>query len=41
MVEDGMLTDSIERRNVHATNEGYDADDGLQPESLSPLAGCR
>jgi MobA-like NTP transferase domain len=37
MVEDGVLTDIIERRNVHATNEGYDADDGLQPESLSPL----
>jgi hypothetical protein len=37
MVEDGVLTDIIERRNVHATNEGYDADDGLEPETLSPL----
>jgi hypothetical protein len=36
-VEDGHLVDITERRNVHATVEGYDADDGLDPESLSPL----
>jgi hypothetical protein len=37
MVEDGRLTEIVERRNVHATLEGYDADDGLEPVSLSPL----
>ena len=38
MVEDGRLTEIVERRNVHSTLEGYDADDGLEPVSLSPLA---
>jgi hypothetical protein len=38
MVEDGRLTEIVERRNVHATLEGYEADDGLEPVSLSPLA---
>jgi hypothetical protein len=38
MVDDGTLTGIVERRNVHATLEGYDADDGLEPVSLSPLA---
>jgi hypothetical protein len=38
MVDDGVLTGIVERRNVHATLEGYDADDGLEPVSLSPLA---
>lgn len=38
IVDDGMLTGIVERRNVHATLEGYDADDGLEPVSLSPLA---
>jgi hypothetical protein len=38
MVEEGRLTEIVERRNVHATLEGYDADDGLEPVSLSPLA---
>ena len=37
-VDDGRLTDIVERRNVHATLDGYDADDGLEPVSLSPLA---
>jgi hypothetical protein len=37
-VVNGHLTDIIERRNVHTTLEGYDADDGLEPQSLSPLA---
>ena len=37
MVEEGRLTEIVERRNVHATLEGYDADDGLEPASLSPL----
>jgi hypothetical protein len=37
MVEDGRLTEIVERRNVHSTLEGYDADDGLEPVSLSPL----
>ena len=36
-VEDGRLTEIVERRNVHSTLEGYDADDGLEPVSLSPL----
>lgn len=36
--EAGRLTEIIERRNVHSTIEGYDADDGLEPVSLSPLA---
>ena len=36
-VVNGHLTDIIERRNVHTTLEGYDADDGLEPRSLSPL----
>ncbi len=36
--DDGRLTDIVERRNVHATTDGYDADDGLEPVSLSPLA---
>ncbi len=35
--DDGVLTGIVERRNVHATLEGYDADDGLEPVSLSPL----
>ena len=35
--ENGVLTGIVERRNVHATLEGYDADDGLEPVSLSPL----
>jgi len=38
MVEEGKLTEIVERRNVHATLEGYEADDGLEPVSLSPLA---
>jgi hypothetical protein len=38
IVEDGRLAEIVERRNVHATLEGYDADDGLEPVSLSPLA---
>ncbi len=38
MVVDGVLTEIVERRNVHSTLEGYDADDGLEPVSLSPLA---
>ena len=38
VVEDSHLVDIIERRNVHATLEGYEADDGLEPVSLSPLA---
>ena len=38
MVEGGRLTEIVERRNVHSTLEGYDADDGLEPVSLSPLA---
>ena len=38
MVEDGRLTEIVERRNVHSTLEGYDADDCLEPVSLSPLA---
>jgi hypothetical protein len=38
MVEDGHLTAIVERRDVHSTLEGYDADDGLEPVSLSPLA---
>ena len=37
IVDDGVLTEIVERRNVHATLEGYDADDGLEPVSLSPL----
>ena len=37
-VVNGHLTDIIERRNVHTTLTGYDADDGLEPRSLSPLA---
>ncbi|NNN01963.1 MAG: NTP transferase domain-containing protein [Acidimicrobiaceae bacterium] len=36
-VVNGHLTDIIERRNVHTTLEGYDADDGLEPRALSPL----
>jgi hypothetical protein len=36
-VVNGHLTDIIERRNVHTTLLGYDADDGLEPVSLSPL----
>jgi hypothetical protein len=36
-VVDGRLTGIVERRNVHATLEGYDADDGLEPVALSPL----
>ena len=35
--DDGRLVDIVERRNVHSTLEGYDADDGLEPVSLSPL----
>lgn len=35
--DQGYLMDIVERRNVHATINGYDADDGLMPESLSPL----
>jgi hypothetical protein len=38
MVDDGTLTGIVERRHVHSTLEGYDADDGLDPVSLSPLA---
>lgn len=38
MVEDGRLTEIVERRDVHSTLMGYDADDGLEPVSLSPLA---
>jgi hypothetical protein len=38
MVKDGRLTEIVERRDVHSTLEGYDADDGLEPVSLSPLA---
>ena len=37
-VVNGHLTDIIERRNVHTTLVGYDADDGLEPRALSPLA---
>ena len=36
MVVNGHLTEIVERRNVSATLEGYNADDGLEPAVLHP-----
>ena len=35
-VVNGHLTEIVERRNVHATLNGYEADDGLEPHVLHP-----
>ena len=35
-VKDGRLTHVVERRNVHFTPDGLEADDGLTPRILSP-----
>jgi len=37
-VANGRLTNVVERRNVHFTPDGLEADDGLQPRFLSPEA---
>jgi MobA-like NTP transferase domain len=35
-VVNGHLTEIVERRNVHVTLDGYQADDGEEPRTLSP-----